>query len=100
MIVHRDPGVRPRRHEESDSTRTSLIHRHNDPFLVVMVLPVWEDTPWFSTTRHRHRNMGALIQIIPGHVRVVPTHKQTDGGTSSLPPPAKWPVELTLISNK
>ena len=32
-------------------------------------------------------------------MRYVPAHKQTDGDTSPLTP-AKWPIELVLISNK
>ena len=32
-IVYRKPGIRPRGHEESDSTRPRLIHRHNDTLL-------------------------------------------------------------------
>jgi hypothetical protein len=69
------------------------------PFLVVLVLPVWEDTPWYSTAIQNHPNLETLIQIPTRHMRFVPAHKQTDGDTSSLPS-AKWPVELVLISNK
>ena len=69
------------------------------PFLVVLVLPIWEDTPWYSATIRSHPNLETLIQIPTGHTPFVPAHKQTDGVTSSLPI-AKWPVELILISNK
>ena len=69
------------------------------PLLVVMVLPVWEDTPWSSAAIRSHPNMETLIQIPAGHMRFVPAHKQTDGDTTSLTP-AKWPVELVLISNE
>jgi len=31
------------------------------PFLVVMVLPVWEDTPWYSAAIHNHNNLETLI---------------------------------------
>ena len=31
------------------------------PFLVVMVLPVWEHTLWYSTMTRSHRNMDALV---------------------------------------
>ena len=27
------------------------------PFLVVLVLPVWEDTPWYSAAIWRHPNL-------------------------------------------
>ena len=29
MLVYRKPGIRPRRHEEGDSTRPRLVHGHN-----------------------------------------------------------------------
>ena len=69
------------------------------PFLVVMVLPVWENTPWYSVAIRSHINLETLIQIPAGHMRFVPAHKQTDSDTTSLPP-AKWPVELVLISKE
>ena len=69
------------------------------PFLVVMVLPVWEDTPWYLAAIRSHHNLETLIQIPAGHLRFVPAHKQSDRDTTSLPP-AKWPVELVLISNE
>jgi hypothetical protein len=46
-----------------------------------------------------HGNLETLIQIPAGHIRFVPAHKQTDSDTTSLPP-AKWSVELVLISNE
>jgi len=33
------------------------------PFLVVLVLPVWEDTPWSSTAIRNHPNLETLSQI-------------------------------------
>jgi hypothetical protein len=56
------------------------------PFLVVMVLPVWEDTSWYSDAIRNHNNMQTLIQIPIGYMRFVPAHKQTDSNISSLPP--------------
>ena len=69
------------------------------PFLVVMVLPVWEDTPWYSAAIRSHASLETLIQIPAGHMRFVPAHKQTDSDTTSLPP-AKWLAELVLISSE
>jgi hypothetical protein len=68
------------------------------PFLVVIVLPVWEDTPWYSVSIRSHHNMATRIQIPTGYMRFVPAHKHTNGDTASLSP-TKWPVELVLISN-
>jgi len=69
------------------------------PFLVVLVLPVWENTPWTSAGIRNHRNLETLIQIPTGHMRFVPAHKQTDNCTAELSP-AIWPVELVRISNQ
>ena len=44
-------------------------------FLVVMVLPVWEDTPWYYAAIRSHHNLETLIQILAGHMRFVPAHK-------------------------
>ncbi len=49
--------------------------------------------------RHRgHHNMSTLIRIPAGHMRFVPSHKQSDEDNSVLSL-AKWPVELVLIAN-
>ncbi len=80
-------------HALASSTHTTT------PLLVVLVLPVWEDTPWSSAAIRSHPNLETLIQIPTGHMRFVPAHQQTDGDTASLPP-ANWPVELVLISNE
>jgi hypothetical protein len=47
----------------------------NIKYLVVLILPVWEDTPWNSATIKRHVNMSTLIQILVGYMRFVSTHK-------------------------
>ena len=56
------------------------------PFLVVMILPVWEDTPWNSAAIRGHHNMSTLIRIPAGHMRFVPFHKQSDEATLVLSP--------------
>ena len=38
------------------------------------------------------------MQIIAGHMRFVPAHKQSNSDATSLPP-AKWLIELFLIVN-
>jgi hypothetical protein len=73
--------------------------RIDTPFLVVMVLPVWDNTPWNSATIKDHRNISTLIRIPTGHMRFVPTHRQSDESTATHPP-AKWLVEMVLISNE
>ena len=68
-------------------------------FLVVLILPVWDDTPWNSAAIHGHHNMSTLIRIPAGQMRFVPAHKQSDEPNPALSP-AKWPVELVLIANE
>ena len=70
-----------------------------DPFLAVLVLPVWDDSPWTSVAIKGHPNMPTrLIRIPNGHMRFVPADKQTDDPSMVLKP-AKWPVQLVLIAN-
>ena len=89
---------------EPEDMRKAVLHalgsseHTTTPFLVVMVLPVWEDTPWNSAGIRNHRNIETLTQILTGHMRFIPAHKQTDGDTTLLEA-ANWPVELVLISN-
>jgi hypothetical protein len=56
------------------------------PFLVVLILPAWEDTPWNSRAIRGHVNTTALINIPTGHMRFVPAHKQADEATYVLSP--------------
>ncbi len=69
------------------------------PFLTVLVLPVWEDTPWNAASIRGHPNMTTLVCIPAGHFRFVPAHQRTDADTPAVSP-ARWPVELVLISNE
>ena len=48
------------------------------PFLVVLRLPVWEDTPRNSAAIRGHHNMSTLIWMPAGHIRFVSAHKQSD----------------------
>jgi len=68
------------------------------PYLVVLILPTWDDMPWSSRAIRRHVNMTILISILAGHTRFVPAHKQADEATVVLTP-AIWPVEFVLIAN-
>ena len=68
------------------------------PFLVVVVFPVWGDSPWTSEAIKGHNNMSTLIKIPSGDMRFVPAHKQTNDESMELKP-TKWPVEFVLIAN-
>jgi hypothetical protein len=67
------------------------------PFIVVLILPVWEDTPWNSADIRGRHNMSTLVRILAGHMRFVSFHKQSDEATPVLSS-AKWPVEFVLIA--
>jgi len=56
------------------------------PFLVVLILSVWDETPWNSAAIRGHHNMSTLIRITAGYMRVVPAYKQSDEANPSLPP--------------
>ena len=51
---------------------------HDTPFPVVLILLVWDDTPWNSAAVRGHHNMSTLIRIPAGHMRFVSAHKQSD----------------------
>ena len=52
---------------------------HTDsPFVAIMVLLVWDDSPWTSNAIRGHPNMFTLIRIPNGHMRFVPANKQTN----------------------
>ncbi len=55
------------------------------PFLVVVVLPIREDAPWYSETMRSNNNIEMLIHIPSGHMIFIPAHKQTDSDTNSPP---------------
>jgi hypothetical protein len=72
---------------------------HTDtPFLIVLILPTWDDTPYNSRAIRGHVNMTSVMNIPAGHMRFVSAHKQADEATVVLSP-AKWPVEFVLIAN-
>jgi hypothetical protein len=68
------------------------------PFLVVLILPKWDDTPLNSKVGRSHVNMITLISIPAGHMRFIPAHERADEATAVLSP-AKWPAEFVLNAN-
>ena len=90
---------------ESEDMLKAVLHalassnNSETPFLVVLILTVWDDTPWNSASIRGHRNISTLIRIPNGHMRCVPTHRQSDD-TAATPHRAKWPGEIVLISNE
>ncbi len=41
------------------------------PFLIVLIIPVWGDTPWNYASIRGYRNMTTLIRIPVGHIRAL-----------------------------
>ncbi len=68
------------------------------PFLIILVQLVWDDTSWNSASTRGHNTMSTLIRIPSSHMRYVPARRQSDDKPAALLP-AKWPVELVLVSN-
>jgi hypothetical protein len=77
---------------DSEDTRKAILHalasskNTTTPFMAVLVLPVFEDKPWRSASIRSHPNIETLIQIPSGHMRLVPTHKQSEGNADTLTP--------------
>ncbi len=67
------------------------------PFLVVLILSIWDDTPWNFNAIRGHHKMSTLIRITAGHMHFVPAHKQSDEATPILSF-ARWPMEFVLIA--
>ena len=55
------------------------------PFLVVLILHVWDDTPWNSAAIRGHCNMSTLIRIPAGH-GLSPLTNNPTRPTQSSPP--------------
>ncbi len=66
--------------------------------MVVLILPIWEDSPWNSAAIRGHPTMSTLNRIPAGHMRFVPSHTQSDEASHVLSP-EKWPLEFVLIDN-
>jgi hypothetical protein len=56
----------------------------NIPFLMDMILSVWDDTLWNSTAIRGNGIMSTLVRIPTGHMHFVPAKKQTDVPTADL----------------
>jgi hypothetical protein len=41
------------------------------PFLIVLILPIWDDTPWNSTSVRGHMTMTTLVHIPAGHIHAL-----------------------------
>ena len=74
---------------------------YDSPFLCLLVLPKWDDTPWRSADILAHANIEIFITLAPSQMRFAPADTSPEIATySSNLPPAKWPVDFVVVANK
>ena len=73
----------------------------DNPFLCLLTLPSWDDSPWRSAGLLSHKNVHHLLQVPHGRFRFVPAtgHREETGVEPSSLPPAEWAVDLLLVAN-
>ena len=72
-----------------------------NPFLVVLILPAWEDSPWRTHAILQHPNLTTLAHLPANQLKFIPSHKQLDKDLNlSTLRPADWPVDLIIIANE
>ncbi len=74
---------------------------YESPFLCLLILPKWDDTPWRSADILAHENIEILTTLAPSQMRFAPS--DTSPETSIDPThlsPAKWPVDFVIVANR
>ena len=82
---------------EQDDMRQAVLTLHalassletDTAFLAILILPVWEGTPWAAASIKGHQNIRTLIRIPAGHMRFVPWHQQSDSDPTTLHRPSQ-----------
>ena len=73
---------------------------YDSPFLCLLVLPRWDDTPWRSADILSHENIEILASLAPRQMRFTPADVPPELQPPPSPlPPAKWPVDFVLVAN-
>ena len=67
------------------------------PFLCLLILPRWDDTPWRSADILSHENIEILASVPGLHMRFTPATDDPSHPLSPLPP-ARWPVDFALVA--
>jgi hypothetical protein len=49
-----------------------------NPFLVVLILLAWEDSPWRTHAILQHPNLTTLAHLPTNQLKFIPSHKQLD----------------------
>jgi len=71
------------------------------PFMVVLILPAWEDSPWRTHAILQHPNLTTLAHLPANQLKFIPSHIQLDKDLNiSTLRPAVWPVDLIIIANE
>ena len=70
-------------------------------FLVVFILPAWEDLPWRIHFILHHPNLTILAHLSANQLKFFPAHKQLDNDLN-IPAikPSDWSVDLIIIANE
>jgi hypothetical protein len=72
-----------------------------NPFLVVLILPAWEELPWRTHAILQHPNLTTLAHLPANQLKFIPSHKQLDKDLNlSTLRPANWPIDLSIIENE
>ncbi len=70
-------------------------------FLVVLILPAWENSPWSTHAILQHPNITTLAHLPANQLKFIPSHKQLDKDLNLSPlRPADWPVDLIIVANE
>jgi len=87
--------------------RKTLLHAlacvtsFSNPFLVVMILPAWEDPPWRTLSILHHPNLTTLAHLSANQLKFIPSHKQLDKDLNlSTLKPAEGLVDLIIVANE
>ena len=73
---------------------------YDSPFLCLLILPRWDDTPWRSADIISHENIEILASLAPRQMRFTPADVPPELHLPpSLLPPAKWPVDFVIVAN-
>jgi hypothetical protein len=72
-----------------------------NPFIVVLILPAWEDSPRRTRSILQHPNLTTLAHFPANHLTLITTHKQLYKKLKlSIRRPADWPVDLIIVANE
>ena len=72
---------------------------YDPPFLCLLVLPQWDDTPWRSADILSHECIEILASLPPYHMKFA-SEEACPELPSANPTPSSWPVDFVLVANR